>query len=1525
MTKLDFLRRSSAFSLASVLILHSAFTVADDTEVFFGGQPGAMGAKPNVLFLLDNSGSMAWRLDSDSDSLNGTPSRMDVLKQSFKNIMTNTGNINVGVMVLNERSRYGNTRTLHPVEFIDKPMDVNITSTPEILASADDATRINSGSATDIASPTLVMGSVSGSGSITRNLGSGSIYSNNNSSYYIKDNYSCSVKIATARDNCDTGAKTTLNARQPGGGGGGQDGLFLFRNLNIPAGSTITSAALTITPSADNSTKPGMNISLEDSKAPAAYNDATTISDRSFTATSNLTANGGKISGTWTKDSSFVIDITSEISSLLGSAPATNPIADLGLKLRANSGSSNYNYYVGDHVSAPSLTITYTAPAATTRSTALRFQNVGVPQGAVITSARIDFVPAGSDDRPVTFNVTAENAVNANAFSTGENFTGRSKTSSTIWSPAEWRTENPAAHVEGPSVIDQVQAVVNQGGWCGNNAMAFFLEHASGNGSRIAHSYDGQSSLKPVLRITYEGGENGCFNPLFETGITADKNDGRQYTYQICILFFCTTHSTVVLNENSMSLNSSATTYVAARYENMPVIRGATVEKAELIITRASGNASASVDVAVEDTGNSGELNTTSNNISSRFPSSAAFSCNLSGTETICASTALNSALQKVFAKGSWNDGNALSIILKSSSQKDFSIAAYDGDPGSSVRLRIKLGNGGMKYRTVRSHIDNEVQAMSADGGTPLVPAMHEAALYLSEKYHKGSNPSPITSSCQATHLVVLTDGKPEGTNTDATNDISIKAGGCANVNNLPDAKCGVELARWLATTDQTSFKGDSYINTHTVGFALNARPGAEGIAIRKFLADTAAAGGGGYYSAENATDLSKVFNQILQQVLATDTTFVSATAPVNSLNRKDHKNEAYFSVFRPATTDRWAGNLKRYGLKNSSGSLLLVDADDISAIDTSTGNFRNNARSWWSSSNDGNNVTEGGAARKLTNPDTRKLLTNVTTGTALTEIKTSNTALTQAMLGVTDATDRENLIKYIRGYDSNNTIARQAMGDPIHSTPTVVSYGCVDAACSSEAQSVIVGTNEGFVQLFNTNTGEEQAAFMPRQLLTNIKRLRANEAMNSNPHIYGMDNTVTVWSNDVNKDGKISGSDFVYAYATMGRGGNGIYALDITTPTSPKLLWSKTNADTGYTKLGQTWSAPVKGKIKVGNTITDVLIFGGGYDPAQDGKTTRSADGMGNDLFIVNAVDGRVLWSASAAEVGMQYSVPSKVKVTSLHVDNGIPRLNPEGLVEQIFVGDMGGQVWRIRINNGQPEGSGLASGNLFASLGGAGAADNRRFYHEPELALVSVENQLHLTVNIGSGFRGHPLDNVIADRFYSLRTSELDGGGSPALTESALYDATALVTATDAQREVMLQSPGWFIRLTRAGEKVLSSALAMDGVLYFNTYQPKANTDECTAAQGVSNAYRVKLLDGTAVNNTRSTTIKGASLPSNPQLFCQGDTCWVYNDPSNLIPTNRPACPVGQKCDDECLPGEACAVDVSTQSRLYWADEED
>ena len=253
-----------------------------------------------------------------------------------------------------------------------------------------------------------------------------------------------------------------------------------------------------------------------------------------------------------------------------------------------------------------------------------------------------------------------------------------------------------------------------------------------------------------------------------------------------------------------------------------------------------------------------------------------------------------------------------------------------------------------------------------------------------------------------------------------------------------------------------------------------------------------------------------------------------------------------------------------------------------------------------------------------------------------------------------------------------------------------------------------------------------------------------------------------------------------------MRSGGRNVYALDVTDRAAPKLLWQiKGGSTTGFTQLGQTWSAPVVTKVKIGSTDTDVLIFAGGYDADQDTKTSYSADDVGNALYIVNAKTGALIWSASSTGSPtmtlskMTYSMPASPRAIDL---------NGDGLADQFFIGDMGGQVWRFFINNGNSastlvsqtdsDGNGtLASADgVFASIGGTGAANLRRVYNSPDLALTKHNGSIQLAVSIGSGYRGHPLNIDAQDRFYSFRTNQLYAAGShTTITEANLYDATS------------------------------------------------------------------------------------------------------------------------------------------------------
>lgn len=1523
MTPLNFLRRTCTFGLAGALLLHSAISVADDTEIFFGTKP-TNDTRPNVLFILDDSGSMGWCVNSNSTSCNNNNNRMKVLKDTMTNLLNTTSGVNIGLMVMNNAANTsgdpGLPRLLQPVKDIDSAVNIKVSS-PEIKTSADDASRYNGSN--NITDPTLLMGYInnpSSSGTVTRSLGTPNVYSNDNSTYYLRSSggstYTCSVKM-DATTECPDGIITSLNS---GSASSGRDGVLLFRNLNIPKGVTITSAVLELSSTTAATT---FNISLVDSKTPEAFNHSSVLAN-------TFTTNSSKTSAFTSP--THRLDITDLVKNQQDLAPTLNPIGDMAIRLRATSRTS-FIYAVGDVPNAPQLTITYTGSENSSRTTGLRFQTVNVPQGATITRATLNFVPASSDDRTVSFNVTAEASDNASDFS-GADFSNRPATNSTPWTPAPWRTANPPTYTEnGADVTTQVQAVVNQSGWCGNNAMAFFLtptpSNIGGDGSRTAVSQDGNDSFKPVLSISYTGGDSGCMKPIVDLSLLEDKDDARQYKSSN------NNTKTVTVSDSTMPF-ADTNTYIGARFQQVPFKKGATVEEVRLTVTPSSArNTTVTADVYFESIGNSSAFSTGNDNLGQRTPSaktSCTFTSQGPGIPVTCDASGLKTALQGVLARNDWKDGNALTVLIKQTSASSALILrAYETSKADAIRLQVTLGKAtdltDNTYK-VRDYLKGVVSDMQASGGTPIVDRLYQAASYYTTLPGKHKGPSsPIESSCQANYLVLMTDGQANGNSTSIINSSKTLIGSdCARRDSGEQTNgetCGVEIAKWLNGTDQSSsLEGDNLVTTHTVGFALQASAGA-----KKFLVDIAAAGGGKAYTADDASALTNAFNSIIQEALATDTTFVSATAPVNSFNRQDHKDQLYFSLFRPSNTDRWPGNLKRYRMGIQNGLPLILDQDNTPAIDSNTGFFRKNARSWWSASSDGTNVADGGAASKLPAPASRNLLTNIAGDTTLNKLDTS---LTAVQIGAKNNAERDALINYIRGYEPESSALRKAIGDPIHSTPSLVTYGCtgMDSSgnCATETQSAIIGTNEGFVQMFDTETGVEQFAFMPRELLGNIRRLSANDNTGDLSHVYGMDNSVAVWANDIDGNGSINGSDFVYAYASMGRGGRGLYALDITNRTSPKIKWIIQGGSGDFTRLGQTWSTPVRAKIKVGETITDVLIFGGGYDPNQDPQknlnNVRRTDAQGNDLFIVDALTGKLIWSASSAGLNMKYSVPSKVSVIGLETSSaGQPLFNKDGLATQIFVGDMGGQVWRFLINNGG-RGTNLASGNIFASVAGSDESSARRFYNEPAIALLGANNKVNLTVSLGSGYRGHPLDKVIQDRFYSFRTEELNRLG-PTLTEGDLYNATSLLkvetSAEQAKQQALLEKSGWYISLASNGEKVLSSTMAIGGELYFNTYQPVLTQAACRAALGVSRGYRVSLLDGTAVGISRFSVLKGATLPSNPQIYCKGDTCWAYNDPSQLgaTPPTPPVC-TGSDC-----PVPPKGYDMASKTRLYWTDK--
>jgi len=839
-------------------------------------------------------------------------------------------------------------------------------------------------------------------------------------------------------------------------------------------------------------------------------------------------------------------------------------------------------------------------------------------------------------------------------------------------------------------------------------------------------------------------------------------------------------------------------------------------------------------------------------------------------------------------------------------------------DKGSTAPLHVDVKD--IELPNVRDHIIEQINNLTTSNGTPIVGTLYDATRYLNaDQPNYLGQKSPIVEECQPTHLVLLTDGQANKNTDEITTNIKklTREHSCAERGSLDNSDtqgetCAVELVKWMSEKDQAlNIKGeDNFIITHTIGFALDADI-VNKTSIQAFLKDLASAGNGTFYLAKDADNISEAFKDIIRQTTKIqNTSFVNPSTAGGDYHSDEHKKQVYYGMFKPIQHDPWPGNLKRYGLRVEGKNLIEIDKNGNTTKDSS-GEIKTNAVSWWSNTTDGNNVNEGGAARQLPAPDSRHLWTFIdgemvefpTTAT----INDSNSKITETLLNAEDKYERKKLLNYIRGFDDNNK-PRQALADPLHSAPTLFSYECQGtfeskkckeaADVENTSQMAIIGTNEGFVHMFDTVTGIEQFAFMPEELLKNIKPIYEDSKIpdaiaSRKPHRYGMDNTVTVWVNDKDNNGKIDGDDKVYAYATMRRGGKSIYALDITDKNKPKLEWKISSGDTHFEQLGQTWSVPVKTKIiDTDGKTQNVLIFGGGYDPAQDEPSNyKIPTNQGNDIYIVNAETGKFIWSASSSGFDMQYSIPGNIRVLSLDNEG---KKHTDDLATQFFVGDVGGQVWRFIIENGEIKnikGSGEKNSGILADLGGTNANHDenaRRFYHSPDVAV----EQNKLFVNIGSGYRAHPLDTVVKDRIYSLHLNLTNNAKT--LTEADLSPQLAgKFNGEQTSADIKKDKSGWLIELQGLGEKIISTPITTEGRVIFNTYTPPAaSNNPCATGISENRTYDLQIEDATPYGVTNRegdysdyailSKIQGAL--GDPNVICFADQCWVQFGPGEF-----------------------------------------
>ncbi len=940
----------------------------------------------------------------------------------------------------------------------------------------------------------------------------------------------------------------------------------------------------------------------------------------------------------------------------------------------------------------------------------------------------------------------------------------------------------------------------------------------------------------------------------------------------------------------------------------------------------------------------------------------------------------------------------------------------YSNDTGSDNETAAQ---GGMVVKEIGKIEDNrdamktEINSWNAAGWTPLSETLYEATQYFrGDKVYFGggsdatsypsafsksdkftSNPngdtpsvtasrnasdktlydSPADQDCQKNYIVFLTDGLPTQDN-EANTPIQnlpnfAKVMGRATCDGTEgDGKCTDDLAKWLNESDLRADRpGVQNVTSYWIGFGDDVKSGSA------FLQKVAQRGGGKFYTAADTAELTEAFSEIISKILEQTTTFTSPTVAVNAFNRTQNLNYLYMSVFKPASSYRWLGNIKKYRVTQDGE---IRDVNDNAAVDPNNGFFTSGSQSFWSDMADGADAGLGGAAGELKTPATRKIYSNLTVNSgALTEdlsaLKASGnlTLANLLLLGETSNVPVAgrpavgDLVDWAYGYDvldqnGNNDVteARKDMGDPLHSRPATVIYG---GPADDPDLTLYATTNDGYLQAINAKTGEELWSFVPRLMLSRIEKLYDNDDVAARQ--YGLDGAVRVvrldrngngtiepGGSDINGDGTTSESekDRVYLYFGMRRGGSSYIGLDVTVRTAPKLMWIIGSSE--LPGVGQTWSAPTVARVNVNRTWTSsnpdkmVLVFGGGYDVAQD-TVGYVADGVGNQVFMVDAITGSLIWRAGpTSDSGAQ--LPLAKMTNSIPGDVRVIDLSGDGFADRMYAADMGGRIWRFDIRNGQSAAN-LVWGGVFAALGNGDlavktdATKNRRFFYAPDVALMKVGTTNFINIGIGSGHREKPITDVtVVNRFYSLRDFNVFSQ-----VQNTQYKATCGTTETSPCHQIITDgdtrlldvttnmSPtipaggvGWRMNLQDAGEKVLAESRTFQNRLYFTTYSPQEreyNPEYCVATVGLNRLYIVDAATGKPVVNFSDPTSPPNDVTDRFKELAQGsiapEAIFVFPTPdADAGNPNPPAVP------PICLVGlESCGTGLTNPPvRTYW-----
>jgi type IV pilus assembly protein PilY1 len=431
-------------------------------------------------------------------------------------------------------------------------------------------------------------------------------------------------------------------------------------------------------------------------------------------------------------------------------------------------------------------------------------------------------------------------------------------------------------------------------------------------------------------------------------------------------------------------------------------------------------------------------------------------------------------------------------------------------------------------------------------------------------------------------------------------------------------------------------------------------------------------------------------------------------------------------------------------------------------------------------------------------------------------------------------------------------------LGDIIHSNPVFVGppkanvqgagYQTFFDMNKSRDSAIYVGANDGMLHAFSTDLQKEYFAYIPAMTFSKLNKLTSQTYR----HESYVDGGIAVG------EAKVGSTWKTVLASAMGGGAQGVFALDITNPTSfdkdNGALWEFSDADDA--DMGNVFSQPKIAKFiktSTGGLQTYeyfVVVESGVNNYAADSHVGTSPGGA---LFLLSLNKK----SSDAWVKGVNYykfAIPNSAVDPAFQSGLSSPALvsGSDGAVRFAYAGDLQGNLWRFDFS--MPKALATASPHLLFTAKDPGNLLKRRpITTEPKVVFAQGGGFVVL-FGTGKYMENKDMVTLSNDSFYGIYdplTVGYNVGSRSNLAKRTLAGAVANTTLTVSGPGFSYNGTGakkgWYFDFPNAsltGERSVTPGLLSYGKIFFNSMIPPKN-GACDP-RGDGRSYAVNTLTG-------------------------------------------------------------------------------